>query len=189
MIHIDKRKLYKRFVLSICRLCGNGVKVLDNKLADAVTDVAEDVITKAYKGVRDAAQGKHGENAEQRANAREASENNEFRYETAKDADTLKSAQERIDAFKKDGKLDVNSSNEILKDIKKAQENSLKSTRKDGYLSNEHQYEQEYVTEATIQLADIENSYRAKLEKQGLDVTRNFGDNGVSYVVKDAEGN
>lgn len=164
-------------------------KDIDNKLADAVTDVAEDVITKAYKGVRDAAQGKHGENAEQRANAREASENNEFRYETAKDADTLKSAQERIDAFKKDGKLDANSSNEILKDIKKAQENSLKSTRKDGYLSNEHQYEQEYVTEATIQLADIENSYRAKLEKQGLDVTRNFGDNGVSYVVKDAEGN
>lgn len=164
-------------------------KDIDNKLADAVTDVAEDVITKAYKGVRDAAQGKHGENAEQRANAREASESNEFRYETAKDADTLKSAQERIDAFKKDGKLDVNSSNEMLKDIKKAQENSLKSTRKDGYLSNEHQYEQEYVTEATIQLADIENSYRAKLEKQGLDVTRNFGDNGVSYVVKDAEGN
>jgi hypothetical protein len=164
-------------------------KDIDNQLADAVTDVAEDVITKAYKGVRDAAQGKHGENAEQRANAREASESNEFRYETAKDADTLKSAQERIDAFKKDGKLDVNSSNEMLKDIKKAQENSLKSTRKDGYLSNEHQYEQEYVTEATIQLADIENSYRAKLEKQGLDVTRNFDDNGVSYVVKDAEGN
>lgn len=164
-------------------------KDIDDKLADAVTDVAEDVITKAYKGVRDAAQGKHGENAEQRANAREASENSEFRYETAKDADTLKSAQERIDAFKKDGKLDANSSNEILKDIKKAQENSLKSTRKDGYLSNEHQYEQEYVTEATIQLADIENSYRAKLEKQGLDVTRNFDDNGVSYVVKDAEGN
>lgn len=164
-------------------------KDIDDKLADAVTDVAEDVITKAYKGVRDAAQGKHGENAEQRANAREASESDDFRYETAKDADTLKSAQERIDAFKKDGKLDVNSSNEMLKDIKKAQENSLKSTRKDGYLSNEHQYEQEYVTEATIQLADIENSYRAKLEKQGLDVTRNFGDNGVSYVVKDAEGN
>lgn len=164
-------------------------KDIDDKLADAVTDVAEDVITKAYKGVRDAAQGKHGENAEQRANAREASESDDFRYETAKDADTLKSAQERIDAFKKDGKLDVNSSNEMLKDIKKAQENSLKSTRKDGYLSNEHQYEQEYVTEATIQLADIENSYRAKLEKQGLDVTRNFDDNGVSYVVKDTEGN
>ena len=164
-------------------------KDIDDKLADAVTDVAQDVITKAYKGVRDAAQGKHGENAEQRANAREASESDDFRYETAKDADTLKSAQERIDAFKKDGKLDVNSSNEMLKDIKKAQENSLKSTRKDGYLSNEHQYEQDYVTEATIQLADIENSYRAKLEKQGLDVTRNFDDNGVSYVVKDAEGN
>lgn len=164
-------------------------KDIDDKLADAVTDVAEDVITKAYKGVRDAAQGKHGENAEQRANAREASESDEFRYETAKDTDTLKSAQERIDAFKKDGELDVNSSNEMLKDIKKAQENSLKSTRKDGYLSNEHQYEQEYVTEATIQLADIENSYRAKLEKQGLDVTRNFDNNGVSYVVKDAEGN
>lgn len=164
-------------------------KDIDDKLADAVTDVAEDVITKAYKGVRDAAQGKHGENAEQRANAREASESDEFRYETAKDADTLKNAQERIDAFKKDGKLDVNSSNEMLKDIKKAQENSLKYTRKDGYLSNEHQYEQEYVTEATIQLADIENSYRAKLEKQGLDVTRNFDNNGVSYVVKDAEGN
>lgn len=164
-------------------------KDIDDKLADAVTDVAEDVITKAYKGVRDAAQGRHGENAEQRANAREASESNEFRYETAKDADTLKSAQERIDAFKNDGKLDVNSSNEMLKDIKKAQENSIKSTRKDGYLSNEHQYEQEYVTEATIQLADIENSYRIKLEKQGLDVTRNFDDNGVSYVVKDAEGN
>lgn len=164
-------------------------KDIDDKLADAVTDVAEDVITKAYKGVRDAAQGKHGENAEQRANAREASESDYFRYETAKDADTLKSAQERIDAFKKDGKLDVNSSNEMLKDIKKAQENSTKSTRKDGYLSNEHQYEQEYVTEATIQLSDIENSYRIKLEKQGLDVTRNFDNNGVSYVVKDAEGN
>lgn len=164
-------------------------KDIDNKLADAVTDVAEDVITKAYKGVRDAAQGKHGENAEQRANAREASENSEFRYETTKDADTLKSAQERIDAFKKDGKLDANSSNEILKDIQKSQDKLLKSTRKDGYLSNEHQYEQSYVVEATNQLADIEASYRAQLEKQGFDVTRNFDDNGVSYVVKDAEGN
>lgn len=164
-------------------------KDIDNKLADAVTDVAEDIITKAYKGVRDAAQGKHGENAEQRANAREASESDEFRYETAKDADTLKSAQERIDAFKKDGKLDVNSSNDILKDIQKSQDKLLKSTRKDGYLSNEHQYEQSYVVEATNQLADIEASYRAQLEKQGFDVTRNFDDNGVSYVVKDAEGN
>ena len=164
-------------------------KDIDDKLADAVTDVAEDVITKAYKGVRDAAQGKHGENAEQRANAREASESNEFRYETTKDADTLKSAQERIDAFKKDGKLDANSSNEILKDIQKSQDKLLKSTRKDGYLSNEHQYEQSYVVEATNQLADIEASYRAQLEKQGFDVTRNFDDNGVSYVVKDAEGN
>lgn len=164
-------------------------KDIDNKLADAVTDVAEDVITKAYKGVRDAAQGKHGENAEQRANAREASESDEFRYETVKDADTLKSAQERIDAFKKDGKLDANSSNEILKDIQKSQDKLLKSTRKDGYLSNEHQYEQSYVVEATNQLADIEASYRAQLEKQGFDVTRNFDDNGVSYVVKDAEGN
>lgn len=164
-------------------------KDIDDKLADAVTDVAEDVITKAYKGVRDAAQGKHGENAEQRANAREASENSEFRYETTKDADTLKSAQERIDAFKKDGKLDANSSNEILKDIQRSQDKLLKSTRKDGYLSNEHQYEQSYVVEATNQLADIEASYRAQLEKQGFDVTRNFDDNGVSYVVKDAEGN
>lgn len=164
-------------------------KDIDDKLADAVTDVAEDVITKAYKGVRDAAQGKHGKNAEQRANAREASENSEFRYETTKDADTLKSAQERIDAFKKDGKLDANSSNEILKDIQKSQDKLLKSTRKDGYLSNEHQYEQSYVVEATNQLADIEASYRAQLEKQGFDVTRNFDDNGVSYVVKDAEGN
>ena len=164
-------------------------KDIDDKLADAVTDVAEDVITKAYKGVRDAAQGKHGENAEQRANAREASESDEFRYETAKDADTLKSAQERIDAFKKDGKLDADSSNEILKDIQKSQDKLLKSTRKDGYLSNEHQYEQSYVVEATNQLADIEASYRAQLEKQGFDVTRNFDDNGVSYVVKDAEGN
>lgn len=164
-------------------------KDIDDKLADAVTDVAEDVITKAYKGVRDAAQGKHGENAEQRANAREASENSEFRYETTKDADTLKSAQERIDAFKKDGKLDANSSNEILKDIQKSQDKLLKSTRKDGYLSNEHQYEQSYVVEATNQLADIEASYRVQLEKQGFDVTRNFDDNGVSYVVKDAEGN
>lgn len=164
-------------------------KDIDNKLADAVTDVAEDVITKTYKGVRDAAQGKHGENAEQRANAREASENSEFRYETTKDADTLKSAQERINAFKKDGKLDADSSNEILKDIQKSQDKLLKSTRKDGYLSNEHQYEQSYVVEATNQLADIEESYRAQLEKQGFDVTRNFDDNGVSYVVKDAEGN
>lgn len=164
-------------------------KDIDNKLADAVTDIAEDVITKAYKGVRDAAQGKHGENAEQRANAREASESDDFRYETAKDADTLKSAQERINAFKKDGKLDADSSNEILKDIKKSQDKLLKSTRKDGYLSNEHQYEQSYVVEATNQLADIEASYRAQLEKQGFDVTRNFDDNGVSYVVKDAEGN
>lgn len=164
-------------------------KDIDNQLADAVTEVAEDVITKAYKGVRDAAKGKHEENAEQRANAREASEDDGFRYETSKDADTLKSAQERIDAFKNDGKLDANSSNEILKDIKKSQDKLLKSTRKDGYLSNEHQYEQSYVVEATNQLADIENGYRAKLEKQGFDVTRNFNDDGVSYVVKDAEGN
>ena len=164
-------------------------KDIDNQLADAVTEVAEDVITKAYKGVRDAAKGKHGENAEQRANAREASENDGFRYETSKDTDTLKSAQERIYAFKKDGKLDVSSSNEMLKDIKKSQDKLLKSTRKDGYLSNEHQYEQSYVVEATNQLADIENGYRAKLENQGFDVTRNFNDDGVSYVVKDAEGN
>ena len=164
-------------------------KDVDDNLADAVTDVAQDVITKAYKGVRDAAQGKHGENAEQRANAREASENNEFRYETAKDVDTLKSAQERIDAFKKDGKLDVNSSNEILKDIKQSADSLLKTTKKNGYLSNEHQYAQSYVVEATNQLADIENSYRIKLEKQGLDVTRKFESDKVSYVVKDAEGN
>ena len=163
-------------------------KDIDNQLADAVTEVAEDVITKAYKGVRDAAKGKHGENAEQRANAREASENDGFRYETSKDTDTLKSAQERIDAFKKDGKLDVSSSNEMLKDIKNSQDNLLKSTRKDGYLSNEHQYEQSYVVEATNQLADIEMGYRVQLEKQGFDVTRNFDDNGVSYTVKDSEG-
>ena len=139
-------------------------KDVDNNLADAVTEVAQDAITKAYKGVRDAAQGKHGENAEQRANAREASESNEFRYETTKDADTLKSAQERIDAFKKDGKLDVNSSNEILNDIKQSADSLLKTTTKNGYLSNEHQYAQSYVVEATNQLADIENSYRIKLE-------------------------
>ena len=164
-------------------------KDVDDTLADAVTDVAEDVITKAYKGVRDAAQGKHGENAEQRANAREASESNEFRYETTKDADTLKSAKERIDAFKNDGKLDVNSSNEMLKDIKQSADSLLKTTTKNGYLSNEHQYTQSYVVEATNQLADIENSYRIKLEKQGLDVTRKFESDKVSYVVKDAEGN
>ena len=164
-------------------------KDLDDNLADAVTDVAQDVITKAYKGVRDAAQGKHGENAEQRANAREASESDEFRYETTKDADTLKSAQERIDAFKKDGELDVNSSNEILNDIKQSADSLLKTTKKNGYLSNEHQYAQSYVVEATNQLADIENSYRIKLEKQGLDVTRKFESDKVSYVVKDAEGN
>lgn len=164
-------------------------KDVDDNLADAVTEVAQDAITKAYKGVRDAAQGKHGENAEQRANAREASESDEFRYETTKDADTLKSAQERIDAFKKDGELDVNSSNEILNDIKQSADSLLKTTKKNGYLSNEHQYTQSYVVEATNQLADIENSYRIKLEKQGLDVTRKFESDKVSYVVKDAEGN
>ena len=164
-------------------------KDVDDNLADAVTEVAQDAITKAYKGVRDAAQGKHGENAEQRANAREASESDEFRYETTKDADTLKSAQERIDAFKKDGELDVNSSNEMLKDIKQSADSLLKTTTKNGYLSNEHQYTQSYVVEATNQLADIENSYRIKLEKQGLDVTRKFESDKVSYVVKDAEGN
>lgn len=164
-------------------------KDVDDNLADAVTEVAQDAITKAYKGVRDAAQGKHGENAEQRANAREASESDEFRYETTKDADTLKSAQERIDAFKKDGELDVNSSNEILNDIKQSADSLLKTTKKNGYLSNEHQYAQSYVVEATNQLADIENSYRIKLEKQGLDVTRKFESDRVSYVVKDAEGN
>ena len=164
-------------------------KDVDDNLADAVTEVAQDAITKAYKGVRDAAQGKHGENAEQRANAREASESDEFRYETTKDADTLKSAQERIDAFKKDGELDVNSSNEILNDIKQSADSLLKTTTKNGYLSNEHQYAQSYVVEATNQLADIENSYRIKLEKQGLDVTRKFESDKVSYVVKDAEGN
>lgn len=164
-------------------------KDVDDNLADAVTEVAQDAITKAYKGVRDAAQGKHGENAEQRANAREASESDEFRYETTKDADTLKSAQERIDAFKKDGELDVNSSNEMLKDIKQSADSLLKITTKNGYLSNEHQYTQSYVVEATNQLADIENSYRINLEKQGLDVTRKFESDKVSYVVKDAEGN
>lgn len=164
-------------------------KDVDDNLADAVTEVAQDAITKAYKGVRDAAQGKHGENAEQRANAREASESDEFRYETTKDADTLKSAQERIDAFKKDGELDVNSSNEILNDIKQSADSLLKTTTKNGYLSNEHQYAQSYVVEATNQLADIENSYRIKLEKQGLDVTRKFESDKVSYVVKDTEGN
>ena len=164
-------------------------KDVDDNLADAVTEVAQDAITKAYKGVRDAAQGKHGENAEQRANAREASESDEFRYETTKDADTLKSAQERIDAFKKDGELDVNSSNEMLKDIKQSADSLLKTTTKNGYLSNEHQYTQSYVVEATNQLADIENSYRIKLEKQGLDVTRKFESDKVSYAVKDTEGN
>lgn len=164
-------------------------KDVDDNLADAVTEVAQDAITKAYKGVRDAAQGKHGENAEQRANAREASESDEFRYETTKDVDTLKSAQERIDAFKKDGNLDVNSSNEMLNDIKQSADSLLKTTTKNGYLSNEHQYAQSYVVEATNQLADIENSYRIKLEKQGLDVTRKFEPDRVSYVVKDTEGN
>lgn len=164
-------------------------KDIDNKLADAVTEVAQDAITKAYKGVRDAAQGKHGENTEQKNNAKKAAEKNRFRYETAKDADTLKSAQERIDAFKNDGKLDVNSSNDILNDIKQSKDSLLKTTKKNGYLSNEHQYTQSYVVEATNQLADIENDYRSQLEKQGLKVSRKVTNKGVHYIVKDAEGN
>lgn len=164
-------------------------KDIDNKLADAVTEVAQDAITKAYKGVRDAAQGKHGENTEQKNNAKKAAEKNRFRYETAKDADTLKSAQERIDAFKNDGKLDVNSSNDILNDIKQSKDSLLKTTKKNGYLSNEHQYTQSYVVEATNQLADIENDYRSQLEGQGFKVSRRVTNKGVHYIVKDAEGN
>lgn len=164
-------------------------KDIDNKLADAVTEVAQDAITKAYKGVRDAAQGKHGETTEQKNNAKKAAEKNRFRYETAKDADTLKSAQERIDAFKKDGKLDVNSSNDILTDIKQSKDSLLKTTKKNGYLSNEHQYTQSYVVEATNQLADIENDYRSQLEKQGFKVSRRVTNKGVHYIVKDADGN
>lgn len=164
-------------------------KDIDNKLADAVTEVAQDAITKAYKGVRDVAQGKHGETTEQKNNAKKAAEKNRFRYETAKDADTLKSAQERIDAFKKDGKLDVNSSNDILTDIKQSKDSLLKTTKKNGYLSNEHQYTQSYVVEATNQLADIENDYRSQLEKQGFKVSRRVTNKGVHYIVKDADGN
>lgn len=164
-------------------------KDIDNKLADAVTEVAQDAITKAYKGVRDAAQGKHGETTEQKNNAKKAAEKNRFRYETAKDADTLKSAQERIDAFKKDGKLDVNSSNELLNDIKQSADNILKATTKNGYLSNEHQYEQAYLVEATHQLTDIEKDYRTQLEGQGLKVSRRVTNKGVHYIVKDADGN
>lgn len=164
-------------------------KDIDNKLADAVTEVAQDAITKAYKGVRDAAQGKHGETTEQKNNAKKAAEKNRFRYETAKDADTLKSAQERIDAFKKDGKLDVNSSNELLNDIKQSADNILKATIKNGYLSNEHQYEQAYLVEATRQLTDIEKDYRTQLEGQGLKVSRRVTNKGVHYIVKDADGN
>lgn len=164
-------------------------KDIDNKLADAITEVAQDAITKAYKGVHDAAQGKHGETTEQKNNAKKASEKNRFRYETAKDADTLKSAQERIDAFKKDGKLDVNSSNELLNDIKQSADNILKATTKNGYLSNEHQYEQAYLVEATRQLTDIEKDYRTQLEGQGLKVSRRVTNKGVHYIVKDADGN
>lgn len=164
-------------------------KDIDNKLADAVTEVAQDAITKAYKGVRDAAQGKHGETTKQKNNAKKAAEKNRFRYETAKDADTLKSAQERIDAFKKDGKLDVNSSNELLNDIKQSADNILKATTKNGYLSNEHQYEQAYLVEATRQLTDIEKDYRTQLEGQGLKVSRRVTNKGVHYIVKDADGN
>lgn len=164
-------------------------KDIDNKLADAVTEVAQDAITKAYKGVRDAAQGKHGETTKQKNNAKKAAEKNRFRYETAKDADTLKSAQERIDAFKKDGKLDVNSSNELLSDIKQSADNILKATTKNGYLSNEHQYEQAYLVEATRQLTDIEKDYRTQLEGQGLKVSRRVTNKGVHYIVKDADGN
>lgn len=164
-------------------------KDIDNKLADAVTEVAQDAITKAYKGVRDAAQGKHGETTEQKNNAKKAAEKNRFRYETAKDADTLKSAQERIDAFKKDGKLDVNSSNEILNDIKQSADSLLKATKKNGYLSNEHQYEQAYLVEATHQLTDIEKDYRTQLEEQGFKVSRRVTNKGVHYIVKDADGN
>lgn len=164
-------------------------KDIDSKLADAVTEVAQDAITKAYKGVRDAAQGKHGETTEQKNNAKKAAEKNRFRYETAKDADTLKSAQERIDAFKKDGKLDVNSSNELLNDIKQSADNILKATTKNGYLSNEHQYEQAYLVEATHQLTDIEKDYRTQLEGQGLKVSRRVTNKGVHYIVKDADGN
>ena len=164
-------------------------KDVDDKLADAVTEVAQDAITKAYKGVRDAAQGKHGENTEQKNNAKKAAEKNRFRYETSKDADTLKSAQERIDAFKNDGKLDVNSSNDILNDIKQSKDSLLKTTKKNGYLSNEHQYTQSYVVEATNQLADIENDYRSQLEGQGFKVSRRVTNKGVHYIVKDADGN
>lgn len=166
-----------------------GIEIDDN-LAKNMTDIAEDIIgkTKAFKGIRDAAEGKHGENAEQRANAKQESESSSFRYESTKDADTFKSAKERISAFEHDGKLDVNSSNEILKDITSRQDTLSKTSRKNGYLSAEHQYEQAYVIEATNKLSEIENDYRTQLEKQGYEVTRSFEDDKVKFTVKDADG-
>lgn len=166
-----------------------GIEIDDN-LAKNMTDIAEDIIgkTKAFKGIRDAAEGKHGENAEQRANAKQESESSSFRYESTKDAETFKSAKERISAFEHDGKLDVNSSNEILKDITSRQDTLSKTSRKNGYLSAEHQYEQAYVIEATNKLSEIENDYRTQLEKQGYEVTRSFEDDKVKFTVKDADG-
>ena len=166
-----------------------GIEIDDN-LAKNMTDIAEDIIgkTKAFKGIRDAAEGKHGENAEQRANAKQESESSSFRYESTKDADTFKSAKERISAFEHGGKLDANSSNEILKDITSRQDTLSKTSRKNGYLSAEHQYEQAYVIEATNKLSEIENDYRTQLEKQGYEVTRSFEDEKVKFTVKDADG-
>ena len=166
-----------------------GIEIDDN-LAKNMTDIAEDIIgkTKAFKGIRNAAEGKHGENAEQRANAKQESESSSFRYESTKDADTFKSAKERISAFEHDGKLDANSSNEILKDITSRQDTLSKTSRKNGYLSAEHQYEQAYVIEATNKLSEIENDYRTQLEKQGYEVTRSFEDEKVKFTVKDADG-
>lgn len=166
-----------------------GIEIDDN-LAKNMTDIAEDIIgkTKAFKGIRNAAEGKHGENAEQRTNAKQESESSSFRYESTKDADTFKSAKERISAFEHDGKLDVNSSNEILKDITSRQDTLSKTSRKNGYLSAEHQYEQAYVIEATNKLSEIENDYRTQLEKQGYEVTRSFEDDKVKFAVKDADG-
>lgn len=166
-----------------------GIEIDDN-LAKNMTDIAEDVIgkTKAFKGIRDAAEGKHGENAEQKANAKQESESSSFRYESTKDADTFKSAEERINAFKHDGKLDANSSSEILKDITSRQDELHKTSKKNGVLSAEHQYEQAYVIEATNKLSEIENDYRTQLENQGYEVTKKFQDDKVKFTVKDADG-
>lgn len=173
-------------------------ETLSDEQADFASEVVEDVLkketkeakTRAFKGVRDAAKGKHGENAEERATAREESKTNDFRYEVGEDKILDQTAQERLDSFKKNGVFTSKSAQDITNDVKARAENVFKSVEKNGYLSNYHQYEQSYIVDAYNQVSDIATGYRVQLEQQGYNVKAKIGKNGaMEYTVTDSDGN